>query len=133
MTDTLSSSPAQTTTTVRPARRWFALLGGAVAWFVHLIGIYAISEFGCVAGLDELRLSSVSVVALLLLTASVVPLIVAVAAALVGYRDVRRDQRQAHERAPETWLSRAGWLFSGLFAVIVAVQSIPALFYLAGC
>lgn len=113
--------------TPHPGRRWFALLGGAVAWFVHLIGMFAISEFGCVAELDERRLASISMVALLLLAASVVPLIVAIAAAVVGYRDAAGPPEH------EQWLSRAGWLLSLLFAVIVLVQAIPALFYLTGC
>jgi hypothetical protein len=117
-TGTTASTPAPLR-----RRRWFALLGGAIAWFVHLIAIFLISEFGCVAGLDERLWANISVVAALLLGASVIPLVVAIAAAIVGYRD----------RQSADWLAQAGALMSGLFALIIAVQSIPALFYVRGC
>jgi hypothetical protein len=118
-------SASTTTSTPAPLRRrrWFALLGGAIAWFVHLIAIFLISEFGCVAGLGERLWGNISVVAALLLGASVVPLVIASAAAIVGYRD----------RQSADWLSQAGALMSGLFALIIAVQLIPALFYLRSC
>ncbi|MFO7562092.1 MAG: hypothetical protein R6X02_05585 [Enhygromyxa sp.] len=92
-----------------------------------MAAIFLISEFGCVAGLGERHWASVSLVALLLLGASVIPLVVAITAALVGFRHRRGADPQVD------WLARAGWLFSALFAVIIAVQSIPALFYLHGC
>lgn len=112
----------QPTNTTR-GRGWFALLGGAIAWFVHFIAIFVVSEFGCVAQLDRQQWGEISAVALLLLGASVAPLLVAVAAAIVGYRD----------RRSASWIARAGWLFSALFAVIIVVQSIPAFFYLRSC
>lgn len=121
-------------------RRWFAFLGGAVAWLVHLLGVYLISEFGCVSGFAAQRWAGFSAVAWLLLLASLAPLLVAIAAMVVGYRDARHERQQLQDAGPSSdalspigWLSHAGWLFSGLFAITIAIEAIPALYYLSGC
>lgn len=117
-------------------RRWFAFLGGALAWVVHLFGVYLISEFGCISALAERRLLDVSVVAWQLLGLSLGLLLITIAATVVGCADARRDQRGAAapgEPGHVDWLSRAGWILSALFAVIIVVQTIPAFYYLRAC
>ena len=129
MVDDRSDSDSDSMRGSTRGRQWFAFFGGAVAWLVHLLGIYLISEFGCVSDLGARQWWGISVVAWALIGASVALLAIAVAATIVGYWDARGDPHQSHEQ----WLSHAGWIFSLLFAAIIAVEAIPALFYLREC
>jgi hypothetical protein len=132
---TAATHPTSTPERAPPSRkrRWFAFLGGAVAWFVHLIGIFLVSEFGCVGPLAERQWFDIGVVAWLLLAVSVGPLVLALAATWVGALDARDDLQRADRSSARHYLSRIGWMLSSLFALIIAVQTIPALFYLRGC
>lgn len=112
-----------------PGRRWFAVFGGAVAWVLHLFGVYLISEFGCVSSVAARLWLGVSAVAWPVVGLSVGLLAVAIAATVVGYKDARAQPRGSQGR----WLARAGWIFSGLFAVIIAFEAIPVVFYLGEC
>jgi hypothetical protein len=117
-------------------RRWFAFLGGGFAWTLHLLSIYGIGEFGCVAGWDAITWAGISLVAWLIMVLSSLLLVVAVAASLVGYLDRRRDQRRETpdwEDEGGTFLSSYGSLLSGLFALIILVETLPVFAYLKGC
>lgn len=128
-TETGLSSP-------RTWRRWFAFLGGGVAWTFHLLAIYAVGEFGCVSGFDQHMLWGISAVAWLLILVSIVSLIPAIVATGVGYRDARRDAGQADPQPDDEggrYLSRVGWPLNALFTVIIFVESLPVFAYLGGC
>jgi hypothetical protein len=115
---------------------WFALLGGGVAWAVHLGGAWAISEFGCVAGIQRSLLLGVSVVAWAIVAVSVMAFAVAVAATVVGWRrENRLELRDPADRVDGSamYMCRAGWITSGIFAFIILVQSVPIFFYLGDC
>jgi hypothetical protein len=120
----------------RTWRRWFAFVAGGIAWTIHLLSIYAIGEFGCVGGYGRVSYWGVSAVAWMIIAVSVVLLAVALAAAFTGYRDMRRDSLR---EAPETddeggqYLSRFGFILSGLFALIIVVETLPVFSYLDGC
>ncbi|MDO3376741.1 hypothetical protein [Geoalkalibacter halelectricus] len=117
-------------------RRWFALLGGGFAWTYHLISIYAVGEFGCVSGLDRLTFAGISAVAWLILIFSALSFTVALAAALIGYRDKQWDARQqspGREEEGGRFLSQFGFLLSSLFALIIFVETLPVFAYLGGC
>lgn len=115
-------------------RQWFAFLGGAIAWTLHLIGAWAIAEFGCVSGLASVLWMGLSAVAWMLIALTAFTLIVAIAAAGLGYRDHRRlaATGSAAEDGGQ-YLARAGWMISALFALIIAFESIPIFFYLQHC
>jgi hypothetical protein len=117
-------------------RRWFAFLGGGIAWTLHLLSIYAIGEFGCVGGWDRISWAGIGLVAWLIIILSTLLLLVAVAATLVGYLDKRRDEgRDSPEWEDEggVFLSSYGALLSGLFALIILVETLPVFAYLDGC
>ncbi|MFO7963047.1 MAG: hypothetical protein R6U50_03915 [Desulfobacterales bacterium] len=117
-------------------RRWFALLGGALAWTFHLLAIYAIGEFGCVSGFDDRSIAGISAVAWLLIGAGILSLTPAVAATIIGYADARKDGAAAHENlydAGGIYLSSFGWPISGVFSLIIIVESMPVFAYLGGC
>jgi hypothetical protein len=117
-------------------RRWFAFLGGGLAWTLHLLSIYGIGEFGCVGGWDRISYAGVSLVAWLIIVLSGLLLLVALAATLVGYQDKRRDARRESpdwEDEGGVFLSSYGFLLSALFALIILVETLPVFAYLGGC
>lgn len=117
-------------------RRWFAFLAAGVAWTGHLLSIYAIGEFGCVSGLDRHTYWSVSAVAWLIIAATVLCLLPAVAATVIAYRDKRRDDElkvpPGQDEGGE-YLTRFGFILSGLFTLIIVVETLPVFAYLDGC
>ncbi len=125
-----------TLTRPRTWRRWFAFLGGGVAWTFHLISIYAIGEFGCVGGWGRITYWGVSAVAWMIITVTVLSLAPAVAAMLVAYRDTRRDSRKKAASSDDEggeYLSSFGLILSALFTLIIFVESLPVFGYLHGC
>ena len=120
----------------RTWRRWFTFLGGGIAWVMHLLSIYAVGEFGCVSGLGRVSYAGVSAVAWLIILISAILLAVAVAAAFLGYQDKGRDNEgefTCRENEGGRFLSRFGFLLSGLFALIILVETLPVFAYLDGC
>jgi hypothetical protein len=117
-------------------RRWFAFLAGGMAWTFHLLSIYAIGEFGCVSGWGKTMFWNVSAVAWMIILSSILLLIVATAAALTGYFDMRKDAKMT-VAVPEdeggVYLSRFGFIFNILFILIIIVETLPVFSYLGGC
>lgn len=119
-------------------RLWFAVLGGAVAWTLHLLLSYAIGEFGCVSPFQDLRWGGISGVAWLGIGVTVITLAAAVAATVVAGRIKRRlldGADAAHYEASDgrVFMARSGVMASGIFAFIILVQALPILYYLRGC
>jgi hypothetical protein len=116
---------------------WFGLLGGACAWTIHLMLAYGTAEFGCVGGFGERSYQGISVVAWLVLALTATCGLVAAAATVVAYRQVRRSQSSNEEGQrsgfEDQYLAHLGWLTSGAFTFIIFFESIPILFYLHGC
>ena len=113
---------------------WFGLLGGAVAWTLHLMASYVVAEFGCVMASQSGSGGGITATVVLLTIVSVVCLAGAVAATAVAYRSLSRlRDRSADDADAERFMARAGLIASGLFAFIVAVESVPILFFLSRC
>lgn len=119
------------------ARLGFGLLGGALAWLAHLLLVWAISEFGCLGGLGEAAWLRLSGIAWLVVLVSFGTFGVALAATLVACGSRRRLGSGAAQPAgasgSELFLAQAGWITSGLFAVVILVETVPVLFYLHDC
>lgn len=117
-------------------RRWFAFLGGGVAWTFHLLAIYAIGEFGCVSGFDKVTYFGISAVAWSLIIVSLLAIAPAVAATMVGFLDTRQDGKQDENIEDDEggrYLSSFGWPLNALFVLIIFVESLPVFAYLGGC
>jgi hypothetical protein len=122
---------------VRPASLWFGVLGGAGAWTVHLLGAYLIAEFGCETGTDRHTVAGIMLPAWLLLALTALMLAIGVASTWIALRlrgrlratDDLSDPRIAAPRH----LAHAGFLTSGLFTLIILIQSAPIFFYLQRC
>lgn len=120
--------------------QWFGLLGGAVAWTVHLMGVYALGEFGCVAGWAEATLLGINAVAWGVLGLTVLMTGAAVAATYVAYRNDQRLRGQApmpwdpaEGGNPARWMSRAGWITSAAFAFTILFETVPVFYFLRSC
>jgi hypothetical protein len=115
---------------------WFGMLGGGAAWLVHLVAAYAFAEFGCVGRLRQVSLAGLTAVAWLIIGVSVLTLLIAVASALTAYRSERRlraTQDDLMGTAAEVEVARTGWVTSGLFVLVILVESLPIFYYLKDC
>ncbi len=116
-----------------PDRSWplgFGMLGGAVAWTVHLIVAALVAEWGCLGGWGHYQAAGINLVAWIILAVSLVMLVVAALATGVAWRLAHqlRDQPGNAE-----FLASTGAKTSGLFVFIIAAQSLPIAFYLSTC
>lgn len=116
--------------------RWFAFLGGGVAWTLHLMLSYTAAEFGCVSGLHHRVWMGASAVTWMLIAISGACLLSAVAATGVAYRADAGATRSADTAAAEDaapYLLRAGLIANAIFTLVILVQCLPILYYLRRC
>jgi membrane protein YdbS with pleckstrin-like domain len=80
---------------------------------------------------------NITLPAWMLLGMSAVTLLLAVAATFVGWRGRRKVERYEQYtdelHGPEKYLTRAGYLMSGLFVFIIIVETIPTFYFLQTC
>jgi len=131
------SSPREQPTSGR-GWLWFGVLGGAIAWLLHLLLAYGIAEFGCASSFRDLRLGGFSGVTWLEGLATLLSLLLAGFASLVAQRNrtALADQIQAAQSDasdPRLFMARSGVLTSRLFLFVIVVQSLPILYYLREC
>lgn len=114
---------------------WFGVVGGTLAWLAHLLLAYAVAEFGCALGLQRYVYLGVGAVSWALLGVSAVCLAAAAAAAAAAWRETlrARDEGWPDESGWEGWASFLGAVLSGLFFVIILIQTVPILYYLRDC
>ncbi len=116
---------------------WYGLLAGGMAWLVHLILAWVIAEFGCVSRFHELRFAGLTAVAWSGLAMSVALLVVAASALWIARNNELRLHHSVTEptldRDSRLFMARSGVMASATFIIIIAVQTIPFLFYLGGC
>lgn len=100
-----------------------AFLGG-IAWTIHFMLIYAVSEFGCIS---QQAWVNWSIVAL-----TVVMFGLALYATIYSYR-LQRFYSDAG--GPQTYihLSRYGWISNAVFAFIILYQSLPVFYFKGNC
>jgi hypothetical protein len=116
---------------------WYGLLGGALAWLVHLLAAYLIAEFGCLTALRDMHFLGVTAVAWLAIAVSVVTFAVAVGATVAAWMVERQlPPGRREELDPRGTELQVGWLamlMSGLFAFIILVESVPIVYFLREC
>ncbi len=116
----------------------FNLIGGGVAWLLHLLLAYLIAEFGCLRGWGDLHLMGITLVAWLVLFISVLTLGLAGVAIFISWRtgaklrSVPGDGEDIGARA-KGFTARAGLITNGLFFFVILVESIPILYFLRVC
>ena len=101
--------------------------------------IYVISEWGCVKWPPTFQWIGITVTSWLLIASSVPAFALAIAAAWFGSR-VERELKEGEKggEAPEEdraarYNHRLGYLMSGLFAFVIAFETITTFYFLQGC
>lgn len=110
---------------------WFGVLGGAVAWSLHLLASYLLAESVCVAPSLQFELWGLGGTTLLLFAITIVTGLIALAALLVSVGQWS-SWRDDSEHRPAAYLSMVGLILSGTFLVIIVMEGLPPLF-LATC
>lgn len=114
----------------------FAILGGGIAWLLHLLLAYTVSDFGCTAGLGRVQYGEFSVVTWMLFAVTALTLGLGMAATGVAWRSRRRLARNSTEsesRQAEDFAARFALITDALFVLIIAVQSVPIFYFLRHC
>lgn len=119
---------------------WFGLAGGVVAWLLHFLLAYAISEFGCVGGWDRINWAGLTAITWSLLAVTVLGVGLAGASVLIAARARKRLEDQ-HLDAPGEpgvaaagfWMAWTGYMVGLVSLVVIVVQSIPILYWLGDC
>lgn len=126
--------------TPRRKKIGFGLIGGGLAWLVHLLLTYGIAEFGCPSRHGDWTFLGITGVAWMLLGASAGTIPIALAATWVSHRRQQVLRREALDKieneediGSELTLARIGFLSSLIFAVTILVQTIPIFFFLQSC
>lgn len=106
--------PAESSTTRRPLRSWFAVLGAPSAWFAHLSLSYLLVPESCVWGTT-----------VWLWVISLTHVAVAVAALVVAVGTARHGQRHGHRQ--DRFVGMLGVLTGALFTAAILVERLPVL------
>lgn len=120
---------------VSPLALWGGLLGGAVAWTVHLIGMWVVAEFGCVAA----RGGDGGVITLTYVLLSVLSLLCLAGAGLAAFvawrseRQIAASGEDAPGRDTGLFMARTGIIANGLFALVIVSQTVPLFFFASRC
>ncbi len=126
-----------TTAAAGPGRLSFGLFGPAIAWLVHLVAVAMIAEWGCISGIHESEFLGVTAVAWGVVSVTIVTALVAVAGTWVAFHAYRQqrgsDAERSRDERTDLFMSKAGLLAGTLFVLIILVESIPVLYFLAGC
>ena len=109
------------------ALAWFGVLGGGIAWSLHLLASYLVAESICVAPAPGFELLGIEGGYLLLFAITLVTGLVALAAVLVGAAQWSK-WRSDEEHRPAAYLSLTGLILSATFLVIILVEGVPPLF-----
>jgi hypothetical protein len=131
-----SSSPPTGDSASNRFAIWFALLGGAIAWTLHLMLAYAVAEFGCLSGLGDTHLAGLTVVTWMLFGVTVVAGGIAALAILVSLRLHRRFRHvtaSGEGARANAFSARLGLISNIVFALVIAVQAIPIFYFLRVC
>jgi len=122
-----------------PVGRWelrFAILGGGIAWTLHLLLAYVVAEFGCIAGLGQVSFLGLNVVSWLLFLVTIPTLGMGLAATYVSWRCHSKAEKALAAQADlagENFVAYTGLISNLIFVFIIVVQTIPIFYFLREC
>lgn len=118
-------------------RAAFHLAGGGAAWMLHLLLVYLIAEFGCLAGFDRFHFLNLTAVVWLLVAVSLLALALGawttVSAWKTWKQTARRKETESENDTAECFAARTGFWLNGFFSLVILVESLPILYFLQAC
>ncbi len=129
-------------TTQRPQFRWrlklaFSLLGGPLAWFLHLFLAWFLAEWGCLRGFPALSVFGLGGTVVLLVVVTIPLTAIALAATMLSLQMMRAAEEPPADGAglgqSSRFTARTGAVTGGIFTAAILFESIPLLFYLSRC
>lgn len=116
-------------------RVWYAFLGGALGWTLHLMGAYALSEGFCRSGLHAssflgigLMLWGLGLITLLALALAISALWLSRRHQLTSLASLRAESGDIH-----LFMARSSLLSNALFILIIVMQAFPILILGRNC
>jgi hypothetical protein len=113
-----------------------SLVGGGLAWFLHLGLSVVVAEFGCVIGWGQVRFWGINLVAWLLLLVAAVTLSGGIGAAVLSYRLGGRLRGSAGEEGAEngrSFTARTAYITNLIFVLVIVAESLPIFYFLSEC
>jgi hypothetical protein len=113
-----------------------SLVGGGIAWFLHLGMSVVVAEFGCVVGWGQVRVLGITLVAWLLLLVAVVALMGAMGATVLAYRLGGRLRGTVEEERLENgrgFTARTAYVTNLIFVFVIVAESLPIFYFLSEC
>ncbi|HYX32468.1 MAG TPA: hypothetical protein VE954_05095 [Oligoflexus sp.] len=116
-------------------RIWYAFLGGAIAWTLHFMGSYAISEAFCRMHPAPLSLLGMNAMIWCLLLLTLVALAMAgIALWLSPRQHFASLTREGHHQGDLVhFMARTSLLSNGLFLLVIVAQAFPILVLGGNC
>ncbi len=111
----------------------FALLGGLVAWALHLITVYGPVSFACQRNALMGRVAGLTTLQVIQLVATIVAAVIVLGAALTALQGWRRLRDEANGQSfvmngsPYPFLMFVGFLLNGLFLLSIIASLLPIL------
>lgn len=133
---------AQTTPHVEPpvseSRQrllWLGLLSGPIIYSVYFLAGYLFVEISCRTGLLQSHLWGISMISVVVLVLTLLALTLTLFVGFLAYRrwrqmeerDVKSVEHGRLAEGPEQFMTFAGFVLNGLFAIIILLTGIPAL------
>lgn len=112
------------------------LVGGGVAWFLHLLLSILVAEFGCVAGFGEVRFGGINLVAWSLILVTAITWSGGLAVTVLSYRVSQRiggDVVNGEVGNGRFFAARVGFTANLSFVFVILVESFPILYFLHDC
>jgi hypothetical protein len=108
---------------------WLMFLAGPVIYIVYFIVVWALAEFGCLAGIQELRPFGLNPIYTGVLALTVVAALVTFYIGLLTFRrwrELRRGPADSEEEDPLFMVTVGIWL-NGMHIVVILLTAVPML------
>lgn len=121
---------------VTQATLWFGVLGGAIAWFVHLVLVYTLAEAACITGFPWFTVLGFHGALLLIVIVTLLTLAVTVASGVVAYWNRQLLDAGGSipplNRGASKQMVRSGVYLSVFFVFLILVETLP-IFFMRPC
>lgn len=106
----------------------FILLGGAIAWTLHLFITYTIGEFSCVAAGTVFSFLGLTAAAWGLIAVTIACLAISVLALWPAW-----GWMKGGAKGNRLFVARTGLITNAVFIVTIVAQALPPFFLMRGC